>query len=82
MIGVQSLQNLLVGLLPAAIFKHSYIHARRVIAADTRRQLHSAMHHIVVPHEPAHKPNHDDGRGTDFRIGLSGGGERRLLSAG
>ena len=62
MVRIKELYDLFVSLLAAAIFKHFRIDTFVVSASDARAELNAAVHRVVVPHEPADEPNHDDWR--------------------
>jgi len=45
-----------------AVLKHLSIDARRVIVAQSRRKLHTAVNVIIVAYESANEANYDDRR--------------------
>jgi hypothetical protein len=51
-----------MSLLPAAILKHSYVHARWVVGAKASGQLYWAVDHVVVANESTDKPDDNDRR--------------------
>ena len=51
-----------VGCFSATILKHLYMHARRVVLAQVRRDLDRAVDHGIVPYKSADETDDDDWR--------------------